>query len=277
MSDDFLPRYVKENHARTSPLDLDTWLEKNPLPAICEPKYEGMRVFLFKSGDHLVVSGGIGIVFTPDSTPSVFAKVTELVHAPNRMILDGVYVAREGLHLFDVLQLDDRDMRPLPLYRRKEIFHRTVLDSGLEVPFEWAESEEEIQRYAAGAFERGGEGVMVKKRNSFYGESESWIGIKKFDSADCFVIDFRDLPEQGRVWSLGIYDSSDKVVTLGEVASLSDRVDPKRVRLGSVVEVRYDLVDGKFLPHFVIRLRRDKRPSECRIAQIPRLEKFLLP
>ena len=45
-----------------------------------------------------------------------------------RMILDGEYVAKDGkgLFFFDVLQVDDRDLRPLPLTERKKILHEIL-------------------------------------------------------------------------------------------------------------------------------------------------------
>ena len=37
---DQLPNYVLENYAKAVKLDLGTWLLRNPLPAICEPKFD---------------------------------------------------------------------------------------------------------------------------------------------------------------------------------------------------------------------------------------------
>ncbi len=132
-------------------------------------------MFLFKSDDHLIVSGRNGSIYAPASNPIVFAKVPELVHAPRRMILDGEYIPKEGLHFFDLLQIDDRDMTPLPLFRRKEMLREAIVDSGLETPYILAETSAEIQRFTEEVFARGGEGIVVKNPNSFYGEPNSWI------------------------------------------------------------------------------------------------------
>jgi ATP-dependent DNA ligase len=277
---DALPDYVKERHAKISSLDLSSWLLDNRLPAICEPKYDGLRVFLFKSGEHLVVSGRVGSIYTPAVNPTVFAKVPELVRAPKRMILDGEYVSKDGLHFFDLLQIDDRDMRPLPLYRRKEMLHEVISDSGLESPVTWAETPEEIQKFAEETISKGSEGIVVKNPISFYGQTHSWTKIKRFDTADCFVIDFHNEGEGGikKVWVLAVYDPEGKIVTLGEVSSFTERVDPKRVRLGSVVEVRFGPDgNGKFAAQFILRIRHDKLAIECTISQIPQLQKMVLP
>ena len=74
---DALPKYVQENHAKTSTIELSSWLLDNSFPVVCEEKYDGLRVFLFKSGEHLVIAGKIGSVFTPAVNPKVFSKVPE--------------------------------------------------------------------------------------------------------------------------------------------------------------------------------------------------------
>src|SRR5579862_9825603 len=110
-------------------MDLDAWLELNPLPALCETKMDGIRVFLFKSGDKMVVSSKHGMMYTPRSSPKVFAAVPEFSRGPHQMILDGEYVADEGLFIFDVLQIDDRDIRPLILTERKKILREILQDT----------------------------------------------------------------------------------------------------------------------------------------------------
>ena len=266
-----LPNYVQEYHAKASSLDLSRWLVGNPLPAICEPKYEGIRVFLFKSGDNLVVSGKLASVYTPATNPVVFSKVPELVNAPKRMILDGEYVPKDGLHLFDILHFDDRDLRPLPLYRRKEILHQILASSEIETKFVNAESTEDIDRFREEILSRGGEGIITKNPMSYYGESDSWLKIKRFDTVDCFVIDYEE-SSQNKSWSIGVYDPAGKVVSLGNVSSYVEKFDPKKIRLGSVVEVRFRLVDNKFNASFILRIRRDKSPGECLTSQIPQLQ-----
>ena len=47
-----LPTYVQQNYAKAVKKDLGEWLSKNPLPSLVEDKYDGIRVFLFKSGDY---------------------------------------------------------------------------------------------------------------------------------------------------------------------------------------------------------------------------------
>ena len=272
-----LPTYVQENYSKAVKLELGKWLAKNPLPSIVEAKYDGIRVFLFKSGDKLVLSSKHGGVYTPKSTPQVFSRVPEFLHAPNRMILDGEYVAREakGLFLFDVLQVDNRDIRPNPLTERKKVLHDILKGSGLEVEYTVARAAEKIVVLRDEAVKGGREGVMVKNPQSSYGQPGSWLKLKKFDTVDVFVtgiVETKEMRSTGipRSWSVAVYDDTGQVVELGNVGSMVERVDPRKVKKGSVIEVRFQEVtrDRKLRAPFILRIRHDKTPDECLLSQL---------
>lgn len=272
---DILPNYVLENYAKAVKGDLSQWLITNPLPVICEPKLDGIRVFLFKSGDRLVVSSKHGGVYTPIGNPKVFTKVTEFVHAPHRMILDGEYVTDEGMFLFDVLQVDDRDVRSKVLDERKSILAEIIGDTDMMVPYKRASSVQEVNEMRDDTIAKGGEGVIVKNPASTYGQPNSWLKLKRFDTIDCFVIDYEETPEMTKTgvphsWVVGVYDDNGQRVDLGKVGSFVEKVDPRRVTLGSVVEVRFQEVtaDQKLRAPFILRVRHDKTPSECLLSQI---------
>jgi ATP-dependent DNA ligase len=274
---DQLPNYVEENYAKAVKQDLGTWLSKNPFPSLVEPKYDGIRVFLFKSGEKLVLSSKHGGVYTPKSTPNVFSRVPEFLHAPNRMILDGEYVAKEGkgLFLFDVLQVDNRDLRPKALTDRKKVLREILDGTGLEVEYTIAKTSAKITSLMEEAVKKGREGVVVKNPHSRYGERNSWLKVKKFDTVDCFVTGFQETTEMkstgiARSWSVAVYDDEGRVVDIGNVGSTVERVDPRQVKKGSVVEVRFQEVtrDRKLRAPFIIRIRHDKTPEECLFSQL---------
>ena len=264
-----------ENYSKAVKADLSKWLLGNPLPAICEPKLDGIRVFLFKSGDKLVISSKHGGIYTPKANPKVFMKVTEFVHAPNRAILDGEYLSREGLYLFDVLQIDDRDVRSLRLDERKKILREILRRTNLEVPFKRAKSKGEIMTLMEDMVRKGGEGIIVKNPRSTYGQPNSWLKLKRYDTVDCFVIDYEETPEMKktgvpRSWFVGVYDDKGQRIDLGKVGSFVERVDPRKVTIGSVIEVRFQEVtdDLKLRAPFILRIRHDKTPSECLLSQV---------
>jgi ATP-dependent DNA ligase len=273
---DQLPNYVQENYSKAVKIDLATWLVKNPPPSLCEAKLDGIRVFLFKSGEKLVLSSKHGGIYTPKSTPQVFARVPEFLHAPHKMILDGEYVAREakGLFLFDVLQVDNRDLKGKPLMQRKKVLREILKGTGLEVPYILAKTIERIQAYKDQMISEGREGIVVKNPESTYGQRNSWLKVKRFDTVDVFVIDYQDTQELRRTgvarsWSVGVYDDYGNVVELGNVGSTVERVDPRQVKKGSVVEVRFQELtrDRKLRAPFIVRIRHDKTPEECLYSQ----------
>ncbi len=274
---DRLPNYVEENYSRAVKTDLGTWLGRNPPPCFVEPKYDGIRVFLFKSGDKLVLSSKHGGVYTPRASPNVFARIPEFTHAPDRAILDGEYVAREekGLFLFDVLQVDDRDLTSKRLTERKEILRSILKGTGLEVPYKLAKTADQINALKDDMVEQGREGVVVKNPQSTYGQPGSWLKLKKFDTIDVVVTGYQDTQElrrtgTARSWSVAAYDDAGNLVDLGNVGSTTERVDPRQVKKGSVVEVRFQEVtrDRKLRAPFIVRIRHDKTPEECLLSQV---------
>src|SRR6267143_6778267 len=263
---DQLPNYVQENYSKAVKIDLATWLVKNPPPSLCEAKLDGIRVFLFKSGEKLVLSSKHGGIYTPKSTPQVFARVPEFLHAPHKMILDGEYVAREakGLFLFDVLQFDNRDLKGKPLIQRKKVLREILTRTSREVPYILAKTIERIQAYKDQMISEGREGIVVKNPESTYGQRNSWLKVKRFDTVDVFVIEYQDTQELRRTgvarsWSVGVYDDYGNVVELGNVGSTVERVDPRQVTKGAVVEVRFQELtrDRKLRAPFIVRIRHD--------------------
>lgn len=272
-----LPTYIQENYSKAVKMELGRWLSKNPLPSLVEDKYDGIRVFLFKSGDKLVLSSKHGGIYTPKSTPKVFSRVPEFTHAPDRMILDGEYVAKEakGLFLFDVIQVDNRDVRSRSLVERKKILREILKGTELEVEYQLARSVEKITELRDATVEAGREGVMVKNPQATYGQPNSWLKLKRFDTLDVFVTDIVETKEYRstgtpRSWSVAVYDDAGQVVGLGNVGSAVEGVDPRKVKKGSVIEVRFQEVtkERKLRAPFILRIRHDKVPDECTLSQL---------
>ncbi|HEY0371382.1 MAG TPA: hypothetical protein VGD79_05245 [Thermoanaerobaculia bacterium] len=74
---------------------------------------------------------------------------------------------------FDLLWLDGRDLRELPLWRRKKMLQKLV--SGTPVAF--VDHVEDPGLYAAAAA-RDLEGIVAKRRSDPYGPSTRWVKIK---------------------------------------------------------------------------------------------------
>jgi ATP-dependent DNA ligase len=275
---ELLADYVLENYARPIQTDLDSWLSSNPLPCICDCNYGGMRIFLFKSGDNLVIVGKNGGIYTPRANPKVFSMVTEFVHAPHRMILDGEYVAGEGIHLFDVLQVDNRDLRIKPLELRRVVLDEIVSGMNLETRSCLANNVGEILQFRNDCISRGHQGVIAKNLRSGYGTADSWLDLGRNDTLCCFVTDSEITNKDCWSWSIGLLDQKNgRLVNLGEVSSFSEKIKPQKVAVGSVVEVKFSNIgqDMKLREPFIVRVRHDRAPSECLTSQLDYALKIL--
>ena len=122
---------------------------------------------------------------------------------------------------------------------------------------------------------KGAEGIVVKNPASTYGQPNSWLKLKRFDTIDCFVTDYEETQEMKQTgvphsWLIAVYDDNGQRVDIGKVGAFVEQVDPRQVTVGSVVEVRFNMVtdDKKLRGAFILRVRHDKAPSECLLSQL---------
>lgn len=280
-----LTRFMTERYSRSVSMDLGEWLSLNPPPCICEPKYDGFRVFLFKSAEKILFSTRHGVIYSENSHPQLFRKIKPLTmekDVPDRLVLDGEYHAPDQLWIFDVLQVNETDVEEKPLTERKAILSE-ILSGDREfllVKYQFANSYEEIMEYKSRLLAEREEGVVVKNPSSRYGQKNSWLKLKKFDSVDCFVVGIEktgDMETTGipHSWFLGLYDDSGEVKNMGKVGTYLKEVDPLQIKIGTVVEIRFQEVteEEKFRGPLILRIREDKRKEECTFSQIPPLSK----
>ena len=285
MMTDQLPNYVKENYAKAVKLDLGTWLLSNPLPALCERKYDGIRVFLFKSGEKLVLSSKHGGIYTPRGTPKVFSKVPEFLHAPHRMILDGEYVRARGraVLLQEAGSSSSTSSRwttatyaQSPSRRGKRCSREILEGTGLEVPYELAGTAQEIIAAKDQAIKDGAEGILVKNPSRRIRAAKVVAEAEEVRHPGLLRHRLRGHPGDpedghpavvvGRRLRRGGAPRRPRVRS----GSLVEKVDPRQVKKGSVVEVRFQEVtrDRKLRAPFILRVRHDKAPEECLLSQL---------
>jgi ATP-dependent DNA ligase len=172
-----------------------------------ERKFDGIRLISFKrAADVILVSRN----HLPQHVPHVAAAIARLPHS--ELILDGeLDWDRGGYHVFDILWIDGRDLRALPLEARRAELAALPLEEPLsrvtalddDVPWERARLE-------------GWEGVIAKRRDSAYEHrrSRNWLKMKIEASRDLVVGGFTD-PQGKRVGLgallVGFYEGDDFV------------------------------------------------------------------
>jgi ATP-dependent DNA ligase len=274
-----LTRFMAENFCRASSMGLSEWLSLNPPPYFCETKYDGFRVFIFKSGDKILFATRHGRIYSETSHPQLFKEILPLLSTdvPFQMILDGEYIGPAELHIFDMLQLDQEEVSREPLYKRKEKLEKVLSGDKRRflVEYSVARSHQEIIDLKARTISQDGEGIIVKNSSSFYGQRNSWLKLKRSDTADCFVIDYERTIEMDRTgiphsWFIGLYDNG-RVIEMGKVGAHLKEVDISRIKIGTVVEIQYQQVtdDYKFRQPLIMRIRDDKLKEECTVSQLP--------
>lgn len=137
---------------------------------------------------------------------------------------------REGVpviyYAFDLLYLDDADLRRTPLERRKHLLQEHLTASEI-VRFSDHYPERGVALFAA-AGQKGLEGIVAKKRASFYEETRSrdWLKIKITQRQECVVGGYTD-PEGSRDYFgslvLGLYDKRGRLIHVGQVGSGFDQ------------------------------------------------------
>ncbi len=229
-----LPRWTG---ALTADLALATRAEPFSAPGwIFELKYDGFRLLAAKDGDSATLRYRSGRNATP-VFPEVVAALAAL--PARRALLDGELVvfgndgrsdfellraralggggagaARMDVRacLFDLLALDDQDLRQLPVVERKRLLRELLAEAGDRLVFV-EHVEERGEELLAGASELRLEGIVAKRADSAYvaGHSGLWRKFKVEETADFVVIGIA-APSEGTFWKPAlVLGSADRV------------------------------------------------------------------
>ena len=209
-----------------------------------ERKLDGIRVLAFKRGARVELWSRNRLSLTA-AYPAVAQALAALPH--DTLILDGEATGgwgRQGkadYNVFDVLWIDGRDVRPLPLDERRAILKTLPLELPVarvtpltgDAPWERACRE-------------GWEGVIAKRRDSPYEgkRSKAWLKMKCEASQELVVGGFTD-PQRSRV-GLGAllvgYFDGDDFVFAGKIGTGFDNALLRDLR------ARLDALERKTTP-----------------------------
>jgi ATP-dependent DNA ligase len=159
---------------------------------IFERKYDGIRLIAFRNGTDVRLFSRNRL---PQHIPSVADAIANL--PVREVILDGeITWDRSGAyHVFDILWIDGRDLRSLPLDQRRALLN----DLRLGAPLQRVPMLDDASPWERACSE-GWEGVIAKRRDSPYEHrrSKHWLKMKCEVTADFVVGGFTD-PQGGRV------------------------------------------------------------------------------
>ena len=265
-----------------------------------------------------------------------FPELSELTKVANGLVVDGeIIVMREGVPdfqtllergqalsareierqaklapaeyvVFDVLEKDGKSLTGLSLMERKKILKESLKEGIHIILSDFIE--EKGEAYYKLILERGLEGVMAKKKDSYYEEglrTGNWLKIKKIKTCDCVIFGYtQGEHSRGKTFGaliIGLYDNDGKSVYVGKVGTgfteqllgllitkfekMKTVTPPFKVEsMGKVTwlepklvcEVGYQVVTRDMrlrMPRFK-RLRDDKSPAECTFDQLTENKKM---
>jgi len=247
-----------------------------------------------------VVDGEIVVMKQRKPDFQALSERTKTTSAENIKYLSQTYPAT--YILFDILEKDGKPLLNLPLNERKKLLQEYVKEGNRVILSAYVE--EQGETYYRAALAKGMEGIMAKKKNSYYEpgtRSSDWLKIKPLLTCDCVVFGYtigKGVRKQTfGALILGLYDKTGPVYvgkvgtgfTQKNIESMLKTFKALRVEQKSlekvdapeeivwlkpeiVCQVAYQNVtnDGRLrMPRF-LDIRYDKTPSECTLSQIIR-------
>ena len=186
---------------------------------IFERKFDGIRLLAFKRGPDVQLFSRNRL---PQQIPALADAISGL--PAETLILDGEVTwdpsTREdarsgqvapGYHVFDIIWIDDRDVRGLPLEERRALLKKLPI----RAPMRRVEALDDPRPWERACAE-GWEGVIAKRRDSKYEHRRSphWLKMKCEATQEFVVGGFTD-PQGGRqglgALLVGHYDKDDFV------------------------------------------------------------------
>ena len=237
-----------------------------------EPKWDGFRCIVFRDHDEIELGSRNERPLT-----RYFPELLDPIRAqfPERAVVDGeiVIVGEDGLQFeallqrihpaasrvallasttpasfvaFDILAIDDRDLRRTPFGERRAILERALGGAVAPIHLTPATTEPEVARDWFARFEGAGlDGVVAKRRDLPYSEGERIMAkVKHERTADCVVAGFRWHKSGGVIGSLllGLYDEAGVLHHVGVAASFT--AARRRELVDEIAPLRMSSLDG---------------------------------
>jgi bifunctional non-homologous end joining protein LigD len=200
----------------------------------------------------LVLDGEI-VAFDEDGRPS-FQLLGRRIHLsePNDVIRAGSEVPVTFM-VFDLLQLGERDLRPLPLVERKALLKQLIPGKGIIRVLDHLEDDgSALYQFCES---RGLEGVVAKKKRAPYRagpqRSSDWVKIKCVREGDFVVVGWEESEKARKLRSLllAAYDGPELVLRGKAGSGLADStIDWLLAKLGTM-EVKRCAASGEVTRH----------------------------
>ncbi len=253
---------------------------------------------LAQLGKNIVVDGEI--VVMQKGAPD-FQTLLKRGQAVSATEIQRQYQRAPAIYIvFDILEKDGKPLTDLPLIDRKNILKESLKEATNVLLCDFIE--EQGEAYFDLALQKGLEGIVAKRKDSYYEEglrTGNWLKIKKLKTCDCIIFGYTRgenvRAETFGALLLGLYNADQKPIYVGKVgtgftqekikllmekfAQITTNEMPFEPEIGEVVtwlepalvcEVAYQEVtkDVKLRMARFKRLRNDKPPEQCTLDQL---------
>jgi ATP-dependent DNA ligase len=239
-----------------------------------EPKWDGFRALVFRDGDEVYIqSRDLKPLdrYFPELPPALRASLPErcvvdgevVIVGPNGLDFDSmllrIHPAASRVKLlaeqtpaafvaWDLLALDDRDLRHVPQGERRALLERALGDAAPPIHLTPATLDAKVATDWFHRFEGAGlDGVVAKRLSDPYQPGKrGWSKIKHARTADCVVAGFRwHKNGPGTLVGsllLGLYDDTGRLNNVGITASFT--VDKRRQLVEELAPLRENALAG---------------------------------
>jgi len=229
-----------------------------------QPKHDGKRLLIHKKGDDVTGINRRGIECGFPESIRVAAMAL-----PGDFLVDGEAVG-DMLHVFDILEIDNTDMRAIP-YRDRLVRLLNLLASAQQTAVQWVATisgHEAKTRFFDQLREDHAEGVVFKQIGAAYSPGRPHSGGSQFkykfvETASVLV----NAINAKRSVQMAVRDNG-KLVPTGNVTIPADQPIPQ---VGDIAEVRYlyaHLASGSLFQPVYLGVRDDIAAAECTRDQL---------
>lgn len=229
-------------------------IKKYHLNWVGERKFDGARALLIKKGGNVWIKGRSGadytnkfpeivedlkeikgdFIFDSEICCESFERTQSRIHTENKLKLRFLlkkYPAKA--HIFDILSLNNRDLRAFPLIKRALILAEMPLKSKKSLRL--IERTKDLIYLWERAKKENWEGIIIKNLESKYvnGRSWNWLKIKNKKSKDIIVKKFELNPAGVRV------ESDEGIAVQVAGANASDVLNEIKNKGYAKIEVNY--------------------------------------
>jgi bifunctional non-homologous end joining protein LigD len=208
-----------------------------------EIKFDGYRIVAVKDGGKITFFSRSGLDWTPkfeSLTPAIAALPAQsavidgevaVIGANNHTDFSALQAAlsegKDGFtyYVFDLLHLDGRDLKALPLRERKARLKILMSGAGRTSRVVYSDHVQgQGEAFFAKAAEMGLEGIVSKDAAAPYhsGRSPAWRKIKAAAAQEFIIIGYSKSDKKGRPFAsllLGYYDADDQLTYAGRVGT----------------------------------------------------------